>query len=54
MLEISYVDLALGVLNPKVIVETFNAAGQLIGIGHWRPGSPSRGEYGLFKCKKVN
>jgi len=38
----------LGVLNNSIIKKYLEIAGTAIGIGHWRPGSPSRGQYGLF------
>jgi len=51
VLELCYAD--IGILTPEIVVQNLDAAGQLVGIGHWRPGSPSRGEYGLFKVTLI-
>lgn len=42
----------LGVLNKHIISKYLEIAGTCIGIGHWRPSSPSRGSYGLFIAKR--
>lgn len=51
VLELMYPD--LGFLNEDIIMRHLEVAGVCIGIGHWRPGSPSRGSYGLFEAKKI-
>lgn len=42
----------LGVLNEEIIMKYLDMAGACIGVGHWRPGSPSRGSYGTFIVRK--
>lgn len=51
ILEVSYTD--LGFLTSQKVIEYLNIVGSEIGIGHWRPGAPSRGSYGLFEVRKV-
>lgn len=41
------------VLNDEVVMKYLEIAGLYIGIGHWRPGAPSRGTYGRFSVEKV-
>jgi len=40
-------------LCDNVILEHFEVAGLCVGIGHWRPGAPSKGSYGRFSVEKV-
>ena len=42
----------LGVLNETIIYKYLSIAGSCIGVGHWRPGAPSKGSYGTFEIKK--
>jgi hypothetical protein len=41
------------VLNDDVVMKYLEIAGLYIGIGHWRPGAPSRGTYGRFSVEKL-
>ena len=43
----------LNILNNQIIHRYLDIAGTCIGIGHWRPGAPSKGSYGMFKVKKI-
>lgn len=42
----------LGILNSQIIKKYLEIAGSCIGVGHWRPSSPSRGSYGLFEARR--
>jgi hypothetical protein len=50
-LTLSYPD--LGTLNDDIVMEHLEVAGSCVGIGHWRPGAPSCGNYGRFRVEKV-
>lgn len=41
------------VLNDSIVLKYLEIAGLYIGIGHWRPGAPSRGTYGRFTVTKM-
>lgn len=41
------------VLSDDVVMKYLEIAGFYIGIGHWRPGAPSRGTYGRFSVEKI-
>jgi len=51
-LTVVYPTLA-NVLNDDVVMKYLEIAGLYVGIGHWRPGAPSRGTYGRFNVEKV-
>ena len=36
------------VLNDDLVMEHLQVAGNFIGVGHWRPGAPSCGNFGRF------
>ena len=51
VLTLVYLD--LGFLSDDTIMEHLEVAGSCIGIGHWRPGAPSCGNYGRFSVEKI-
>lgn len=51
ILEVVYPTIA-NALNDQIVMEHLQIAGSFVGIGHWRPGSPSCGSYGRFKVIK--
>lgn len=52
ILTLVYLD--LGFLSDDIIMEHLQVAGSCVGIGHWRPGAPSCGNYGRFSVEKAN
>lgn len=42
-----------GALNEDLVMEHLQVAGSYIGVGHWRPDSPSNGNYGRFSVEKI-
>jgi len=50
-LVLVYLD--LGFLSDDIIMEHLQVAGSCVGIGHWRPGAPSCGNYGRFSVEKL-
>ena len=41
------------VLNDEIVMEHLHVAGSCVGVGHWRPGAPSCGNYGRFSAEKI-
>jgi len=41
-------------INFETLVSIVNSAGQFVGLGDWRPGSPHGGSYGRFSATVEN
>jgi len=48
-----YPDRMKTILSSEKIEDYLDLAGTCIGIGHWRPGAPSKGSYGTFTVKRL-